>query len=62
MVALAYLLAVVGAVIALAVITRPRPVAAPAPRVPAPRPAPVADDELRAAAVVLARLADRLTA
>ena len=61
MVAAVYLLLVVGAVIALAVITRPRPVAtAPAPRVPAPRRAD--DDDVRAALVVIARLADRLTA
>lgn len=63
MVAAVYLLTVVGAVIALAVITRPRPVpAAPAPRVPAHPPAAPADDaEIRLLAVALARLADRLT-
>lgn len=58
MVALAYLLTVVGAVVALAVITRPRPVPQPAPR---PVPAAPGDEEIRLLAVALARLAARLS-
>ena len=63
---LAYLLSVVGSLVALAVILRPRPVpTAPAPRVPAPGPAPLppaAEDDVRAIAYAVAQLAARLTA